>query len=160
MLTGSYPSVETIWHWEWWGGWPEFRTHWNTFQYPNPVDVANKSAYDVGYAASRAAYEVSYNAQRAYYTAVEFPAQTVAYNLDYAGKKLTHDVAYGIASTVNLALLATVTTQLGAAALVVGASFLAPDAQVNGLRLISPGALADSNDAVLSVDIPIPSSKG
>lgn len=160
MLTGSYPSVETIWHWEWWGGWPEFRTHWNTFQYPNPVDVANKAAYDVGYGASRAAYEVSYNAQKAYYTTVEFPAQTVAYNLDYAQKMLAHGVAYGIATMVNTGLLATVTAQLGAAAIAVGATYLAPNAQVNSQRLVSPGALADSNDALLSIDVPIPSIKG
>ncbi|MBO9542494.1 hypothetical protein J7643_18045 [bacterium] len=156
MLTGSYPSVETIWHWEWWGGWPEFRTHWHTFQYPNPVDVANKAAYDVGYGASRAAYEVSYNAQKAYYTAIEFPAQVAAYNLDHAQKMLAHSVAYGIAATANGALLATVTAQLAAAAVAVGAAFLVPGAQVNGQRLVSPGALADSNAAFLSVDIPVP----
>lgn len=157
MLTGSYPSVETIWHQEWWGAWPEFRTVWNTYQYPNPVEVAAKAAYDTWYAGAWSAYHVDYNARNFYYTTIEYPAQRVAYDANYALRMLAYGTEYGIAAMANASLLLTVTAQLSAMATVVSASYVLPNAPVSSEDLIAPSYLANAYPGIVDIQVAVPS---
>ncbi len=149
-LTGSYPTFETIWHWEWWGGWPEVRTHWHSFTYPNPLDVANRAAYDTWYTASKAAYDVDFGVRTAYYTTIEYPLQQATYHARYQAEISAYALAYGTALAVNTTQLLSVAFFLTSAATVVAEAFFSPGKAYSQQTLISPGSLAEAYPAAIS----------